>query len=473
MGYVNLINGGLDIQGIVDNLIYVEREPIRKLEQQSKSFQQRISAYQEFNTRLLAFKTSVESLLSLGGTVPLSYPSSFEERLRSSVFSSRTAVSSDENILTASASEGMAIGSFTVTVSGLAKADSYASNNFASDSETLTQTGTLVIQRGTEDAVTLTIDETNNTLQGIRNAINSADAGFTASIIQDGSAAPYRLVITSDDTGTSNALSVTNSINQGTGQALTLAQTIAAADATLQINGVPITSSSNTVSNAIEGVTLRLRAESGTADVSIDRDIDTIVAALQEFAAKYNDVVSYISTQSRYDSSRESAGLLAGDYTLRETQSRLSSTLFQSISSDDAALRMLSHIGFRVSNDGTLSIDETKLRDSLGSDFRSTVHVLLADGLDLSGNPVSIAPQLYNQLKALTDSLEGPIFRAKDAIQQNISRLNRQIEQMEERLEVRRELLIMQYARADQALRQLSVLQNSLVDQVNSLQTYQ
>jgi flagellar hook-associated protein 2 len=134
-------------------------------------------------------------------------------------------------------------------------------------------------------------------------------------------------------------------------------------------------------------------------------------------------------------------------------------------------LKLLSQIGLKIGRDGTLSVDETRLEQSLSSDFRATAHVVLADALDQAGNAVSIAPRLYSQLKNLTDSLEGPIFRAQDAVQQNITRINKQIEQMEARLEVQRELLTAEYSRADQALKQLALLQNSLTTQMNSLQS--
>lgn len=471
MALIDLINGGLDVQGIVDNLIYVQREPIRRLEQQTKDWQNKISAYQAFNTKLLAFKTAVESLLYKGEDAPLTLPTTFEQRLSHSLFALRKATSSDETVLTATAGKGLATGVYTVTVSSLAQADSYTSNNFASSTATLTQTGTLIIEHGSDDPVTITIDETNNTLQGIRDAINAAGAGFTASILNDGSATPYRLVITSDDSGTANALTITNNLNQGSGQAVTLTQTLAAADAALQINGVDIVSSSNTVADAIEGVTLQLKAATGSATVTIERDLDAIVEGVKDFAAKYNDVVSYIASQFRYDATKKEGGILSGDYTLREAQSRLSSALSRRIESDDASLVVLAQIGLKTGRDGTLSVDESRLKQSLSSDFRGTAHVLLADALDDEENTISIAPDLYNQLRSLTDTLEGPVFRAQDAIQQNIRRVNEQIEQMEQRLEVQRDLLILQFSRADQALKQLSVLQNSLASQISTLQT--
>ena len=122
-----------------------------------------------------------------------------------------------------------------------------------------------------------------------------------------------------------------------------------------------------------------------------------------------------------------------------------------------------------MTNNGTLSLDESVLRDKLSSDFNDTAHLFLGDGLDGEGNTTSIVPALQSRLKSLTDTIDGPVFHASDAMQQNISRLNKQIEQMESRLEIRREVLTAQFSKADAALRQLSVLQASLDGLVNSL----
>jgi flagellar hook-associated protein 2 len=469
MGSINLINGGLDVLGIVDGLINAERVPIQRLQAQAKTFQDKITAYQALNSRLLAFKTSVESLLFQGEDVPLSMPSEYSDRLSKSLFALRKAASSNEDVVTATAGKGTAIGNFAVTVSQLAKYHSFASNNFLSDTSTLTKTGTLVIQKAGETEVTITVDETNNNLQGIKSAINSQNAGFTATILNDGSGTPYRLVITSDDSGTANGLTITNNLTEGAGDAVTLLETTPAEDAELQINGVSITSSSNTVSDAIEGITFELRAESGTAAVRVERDDDAIVAGLKDLVAKYNDVSSYISSQSRYDATKKTAGILAGDFTLRAAQTDLMSIVNQSIDASGYTLSVLSQVGIKLTNNGTLSLDESVLRDKLSSDFNDTAHLFLGDGLNGEGSTTSIVPALQSRLKSLTDTIDGPVFHASDAMQQNISRLNKQIEQMESRLEIRREVLTAQFSKADAALRQLSVLQASLDGLVNSL----
>jgi flagellar hook-associated protein 2 len=472
MGSINLISGGLDVQGIVDNLISVERLPIQRLQTRSKTYQDKISAYQALNTKLLALKTSVESLLYKEEDIPLSLPTNFADRLSKSLLALRKATSSDETIVKATAGKGQVTGNYAITVSALATYNAYASNNFSSATETRTKIGTLSIQKGQETQVDIEITESNNTLQGIANAINDEDAGFTASILNDGSGSPYRLVIASDDSGAANELTITNGLtNDPEGQTLSavvIAETTAAANAQLQINGVNITSSSNTVTTAVAGITFDLRSQSGSAIVSVERDTDAIVTGIKDFIAKYNDVVSYISAQSRYDAAKKSAGILAGDMTLRSAQSQIGSIPAQGIDTG-GSLKVLAEAGISLTNSGTLALDETKLRDKLSANFDDTARLFLADGLDSEGRTVSMAPLLRSRLKNLTDSYQGPVSSAIDALRQNMHRIDDQVLQIEERLVSRRAVLLAQFTKADEALKQLSVLQTSLTSLMNSI----
>lgn len=465
------INGGLDVQSIVDNLMVVERLPVQRLQTQSQTYQSRISAYQTLNTKLLALKTSAESLLFHQDSVPLTIPPNFADRLTYSVFAQRKAISSNEDVMTATADKGIVTGSYDVTVSKLATFGSDASQGFAATTDAVVRPGTLHIQKGAGQAEDVVIDANNNTLQGIKDAINAKNAGFTASIMNDGSAVnPYRLVITSNDSGSANDLTITadwDPLQSGT--ELLFAETVAGADAALRVNGVDVTSSSNAVTNAIEGVTLNLKANSGSATIRIDRDADAIVASVKDFIAKYNDVVSYISGQSKYDAARKTAGILAGDFTMRDVQSKLSTAMSQSITSDGSTLAVLSEVGVKLMNDGSISLDETLFKKKLASDYDGTTRLFLADGLDAFGNPSSVVPMLQQQIRFLTDSVEGPIFKARDAQQSSIDKINKQIEEMNLRLESRRAMYVMQYTKANEALSQLAVLQSSLSNQMNVL----
>ncbi len=379
MSSINLINGGLDVQSIVDQLISVESEPVTRMQTQTDTLQKKVSAFQGINTKLASFLDSVNSVLFADETVPYYTPGAFADRLSHSVFARRSVTSSDENVITAESLKGTASGSFEITVNGLARAESKASSNFADTDTTQTGTGTLVFTVGSEDPVTINIDSSNNTLQGIRDAINAAKAGITAAIINDGSANPYRLVITSDKTGVANAYTVQDNLSGG--QALNLTQNVAAANAEFEVNGIAVSKSSNTVTDVIDGVSFTLHDKT-TAPVTlaVDNDADGIVAALQQLVSAYNDVNSVIDAQSKYNENTKTAGILSGDSTLRNIKNKIQDLLRQSVANDFTSYSVLSQVGLRFNNDGSLTLDESKLRDAIDKDVNAVAALFLGDG---------------------------------------------------------------------------------------------
>jgi flagellar hook-associated protein 2 len=467
------MSGGLDVQSIVDNLILADSIPIQRLQSQTTTYKSKITAYQALNTKLLALKTSTESILYQGEDVPLNNPTDFSARLANSLFAMRKATSSDESIMTATAGKGIVTGSFSVTINRLAKFSTHASTNLSSDTASTVKTGTITLQKGTETAVPISITSENNSLQGIKNAINAADAGFTAAVLNDGSGVPYRLVITSNDSGAANDLTINTSwdaVQADPGwTAISFAEKTDGQDASVSVNGIDILSSTNAVTNAIEGVTLNLKAESGTVTVSTERDADAIVKGVQDFVAKYNAVTNYIASQASYDPSTKVAGVLAGDFTLRATQTRLGSIISQSVSSDSSTVNVLSQAGIKLMGDGTLVLDESKLRDKLATNYNDTAHLFLADGLDSFGATTSILPMMRQRLDSLTDNIDGPVFHAQDANQQSINRINKEIDEMNLRMEARRAMYVAQFTKANEALAYLSSMQTSLTNQMTQL----
>jgi flagellar hook-associated protein 2 len=375
---IDLINGGLDVQSIVDNLITAESQPITRMQNRTTSMQSKIKAYQTLNTKLSTLLDKVNLLVS-GDSDSLTVPSAFQDRLAQSMFATRKASSSDESVLTVTPSKGNASGTYKITVSGLASAKTMASANFASTDTATTGTGTLVFQVGTDDPVSITIDSTNNTLEGISQEINAAGAGVTASVINDGSGTPYRLLVTSNETGTANAFTVTDNLTGGPGLGLT--QTAAASDAQLLVNNIAITRSSNSISNVIDGVTLDLKEKSDSpVTVTVGKDTDAIVSAIKDFVSAYNDINTYIASQSTYDSTTKTAGVLSGDATLRSAQRQLQSILTQGVTNDVTDLFLVGQVGLSFGNDGTLSLNETKLRDQLSSNPSGVAGLFLGNG---------------------------------------------------------------------------------------------
>jgi flagellar hook-associated protein 2 len=475
MSSVNLISGGIDVQSLVEQLIYVEGANIRSMQSQASKFQTRVTAFQTVNTRLSTLLTKVNTVLFGADTVPLTTPWTYEDRLDSSAFASVSANSSDEDLISVTGGKGTASGSFAVSVSALAKAQTSASGNFA-DTTSAFQTGTLSIQVGTEDPVVVTIDSSNNTLDGIRRAINSADVGVTATVINDGSATtPYRLLLSADESGTANAFTVTPSLS-GTGQSISFAVTNTAVDARLRVNGIDITKSSNAVSDVIDGVTMNLKALT-TSDVTVNAspDLDSIVTAIKGLASAYNDANTYISAQYRYDSTTKTAGTLSGDATLRAVQSKVQAVFTQSVANSFTSYGVLSQVGVEFNRDGSLTINESDLRDALTDNPGHVAALFLGDGTPPDGVNAGVEGSsplvnLRSILKSITDPLSGPIHHATDGLNNTIKDINSQIASYQERLDIREELLTKEFSKADEALKLMSVNQSSLSSLLGSLQ---
>lgn len=379
MSSINLLSGGLDVQGTVEKLIYVESEPIRRLETQTKTLTSKVSAYQALNTKLSALLDQVNEMLFQGETASLSPISSFEDRLAHSIFGARQVSSSDADTVSATASKGMSTGTFALTVTELAQARTVAGDNFADTVTTRTGTGTLVLQVGTDDPVSITIDSTNNTLEGVRRAINAANAGVTATIVNDGSATPYRLTITANETGTAHSFNVTDNLTGG--QVLNLTEKMAANDAEFTVNGINITKSSNSVSDVVEGVTFALKnMTAAPVMLTVQKDYDAIVSAVQELATAFNEVNTFANAQFKYNQATKSAGVLSGDATLRSTQTRIRDILAQSVGNAFTPYRTVSQIGISFNNDGSITVDETKLRKAVTANATQVAALLLGDG---------------------------------------------------------------------------------------------
>jgi len=285
------IGSGLDVNNIVTQLMNVEKQPLTLLDQKEASFQAQLSAYGTLRGALSSFQSAVSGLDSL------------------STFQGITAKAADSSIVSASATTSSAAGAHDIDVTQLAQAQSLLAVGQASTSATIGSgttttltfdfgtisggtlsnglySGASFTQDGTQTSGSVTIDSSNNSLQGIRDAINNANIGARASIVNDGSGTPYRLTVTGTGTGASHNLrigvngdaAIARLLAYDAGGVQNLTQTQAAQDAKLTLDGVSVSSASNTVTDALEGVTLQLAAK-GTTQVTIARDTTAVRTA--------------------------------------------------------------------------------------------------------------------------------------------------------------------------------------------------
>ena len=376
-GFGVQFGGGLDVQSIVDQLIFIEAQPIRLLERRQSEVQQKIDAFSQFSTKL----TELASKLSL-----LNSPENFAARL---------VESSNSDILSATADSTASPGAFNVSVNRLALIDNFVGDaTFASSDEGIgTGSFDLTIDGQT---TTITIDASNDTLQGLRDAINNSGAEAQAAVINDGSG--YRLTITSDGSGEENAISISsNTLQLADTSPFTFSRThsiasVSELDAELVVNGLTVTSGSNSVSGVIEGVTLKLSGVSSpgsSVSVTVSNDTDKVKQAIEDFVDAYNDAVGFINSQFIVTGSEGQNGPLAGESLLRRIQSDLSQIVRSSIAGAPSELASLRAAGVELQSDGSLQINESTLTDKLASNFGDFQQLFLAFG-QATGSGLSV-----------------------------------------------------------------------------------
>ena len=377
----------LDVNGIVSQLMTVESRPLTLYDTKESRFQSQLSAYGSIKGAVSSFQSAMRNLSSL---------SRFE------VF---TANSTDSATVVAGAGSSAVAGSYAVEISALAQAqkltaagqttttsaigsgatttlsfDFGAISGGSFDSVSGTYSGAAFTSNGT-GLKTVNIDSSNNTLAGIRDAINNAKIGVTASIINDGSAAPYRLLISGNNTGLSNSVKVSVSGDAALTTLLAhdpaatqhMSETISARNAALKVDGVTVSSASNTLSQTIPGVTLILqKTNTGSPlKVNVDRDTTQITSAVNTFAKSYNDLNRTLGDLSAYNAATKKGAVLNGDVTVRSLQSQLRATINSDLTGLTGNYTTLSTIGVSFLKDGTMAVDAAKLQSAIDTSPKS------------------------------------------------------------------------------------------------------
>lgn len=376
------VGSGLDVTSIVSQLVKAEGEvPAIRLDKREAGLQVKLSGY--------AFIKSSVSALKLALGVLNQQP----------LYNGRLSTTSDSDITTATTTGEAIPGNFDVTVTALADANTLSTDpalaaaKFTSTTDVI-GTGSLTFKFGTttydkgsdsytgfvqnSDRASATINITDGSLAGIRDAINDADIGVSASIINDGNY--YRLVVASDTTGAENGIQITtvdDDLDDGDASGLSLLsfnassnnseQTVAGIDAQLTINGIAISSASNTVTGSIENVTLNVKAL-GSSTITVSRDDNKISSAVQSFVSAYNEFQDTVTNLSGFNASTQVAGTLNGDSLVRSIDSNVKRLLGAPVGDVVGGFSILADIGVTTDADtGKLVIDQSKLDASISS----------------------------------------------------------------------------------------------------------
>lgn len=374
------IGSNLDVNSIISQLMTVERRPLSLLTREAQGYKGQISAWGTLKSALAAFQTAAKQLDSAGK------------------FRAHQASVGDATLMSANAGAQASPGTYSVEVSALAQQHKIHSTGF-SDLLDPVGTGTLTIQYGTYDsggntftlnpakaAQSVTLGAGQNTLSGARDAINQANLGVSASIVNDGSG--NLLVLTSKDSGAANSLKITVSDDdgghtdlsglsqlafdptQGAGTGRNLTQSVAAQNASVLIDGIAVSKASNLITDAVPGVALTLlkAAPGSPTTLSVSRDGAKTKESVEGFITAYNDLAKSVADLTRYDPATKQAGPLQGNAAALSMQSRIRSTLTGTISTG-GAYTALSQIGVGFQRDGTLALDAAKLQTAVETNF--------------------------------------------------------------------------------------------------------
>lgn len=452
------VGSGLDLTGLLDQLKSAERQKLSPITSQQKVIASKISAF----GRLQGGLTSLQS--------------AFDKLSTAATYEGRTSSISGSGVGVAVTAEA-ATGSYQVQVTQLAKAHVLATGGVADKTEALGG-GTLKITIGNVALPDIVISASNNSLEGIRDAINAQNGGVTASIVNDGTApdpdtgaGPYRLVLTSKATG--DAAMVDMEVTGGSGRLNELLNsedvanpdgyktTVAPKNAELTVNGISITSQSNTVEGALQGVTLTLSAVGDEQTLTVGKDTESIRSAINSFVSAYNTLVDTTSSLTSYDAKIGEAGTLLGDPTLRSVQTRLRQGLTDSVDSD--TYQVLSDLGISLQLDGTLKVDDEELGKALDGDLSAISAFFVGDDSNKG-----LAVKMKASLDQILDD-EGTINTAIEGLKSRDEALDKSYARIESSIESTIKHYRAQFSALDSLIAQMNSTSTYLTQQFNAL----
>ncbi|MBZ2209016.1 flagellar filament capping protein FliD [Massilia soli] len=391
------IGSNLNVTDIVSQLMAVEARPLNLLARKEANYLAKVSAFGTLKGALSTFQSTLDAL---------KLPSKFQ---------GVTATATDASILSGTASSKAVAGSYTVDVTKLAQAQTIATAGKATTTAPIGDGAktTLTFQFGTvtggklangvyvddplavppldpraftQDSLqsggSVVIDSTNNSLQGIRDAVNKANIGVTATIVSDGSGNPHHLVMTSNATGATSTMKISvardaaapagdtalaDLLAYDPAGAQNMTQSTAAQDTALTVNGIPVTARNKTVAEAIQGVSLTIN-KIGSTTVNVARDTSAIQNGVSSLVKAYNDLDKTIKTLTAYDPATKVGGALLGEASVRNIQSQVRTMLGDSLTGG-GALTNLTQVGVTFQRDGSMALDSAKLTKAIETSF--------------------------------------------------------------------------------------------------------
>lgn len=455
---------GLDIDSIVTAMVAAERSPKEnQITNQRASTNTTLSAVGTLQSALDSFQTSLASLNKATSFAGLSATSSNTEAV--AVTSDSTAVG----------------GSYQIEVKSLATGSKVASAAVSGGASTTFSKGVITISQGS-DSYPVNIEE-GASLQDIRDAINTRyqSAGLSANVVTD-SSGNTRLVLGSTKTGAGNDLTVTGvNSNTATGANADLSAfdiradqslsadgagyiTAKAQDAVFTVDGLELTSASNTVENAVSGLSFSLASE-GTSTVKVSTNSDGLKGSLQSFVMAYNTLIAVtsgltkVSTTTSDSGTETTAAALTGDSTVRTLLNSIRSELVSG-SGDSGGISLLSQLGINTKQDGTLEIDDTKLDKAITANYSSIASFFTGDS--------GLLNRLSDKVDVYTET-GGLLEQRQTNLKSKLTDLTSQEDALDRRITKLEATLYSKYNAMDSLVAQLNATSESILTTLNAL----
>jgi len=438
---------GLDTTALINQLMSVEQQPLTLLQTSKLKLQAISTAFQDLNSRLATVQSRADALRD------------------PETFFPRSVSSSAESVAAASASAGTARGTYTLSVSALARGSfaAAASTKGATSDVVAASRGTFQFRLGPGGAVVSIDVDATTTLDQLAKAVNDKGAGVRASVVNVGTAAApaYQLTLASTATGAaSNIVIVHDDTTLG------VANTQAATDSSFTIAGIgSFTRSTNTFSDVLDGVTISLKASSGSTDLTVDFDNSGVQANVQGLLDAYNDVVKTIDLQSQITTDSNGSpqlGAFTGDIVPQMIRRSLASAIATPVA---GSLSTLSQIGITTQRDGSLSMDTDKFQKAIAADPQA-VSDLVAGTSSRDG----VADLLFAKLQTMTQAVTGTIAEREDGLTSQITSLDKQIDATQSRLDQTRQMLEEKFQNLELVVSRIQTTGNALLAQLQALQ---
>lgn len=466
------IGSGLDINSIITQLVAVEQVPLNKLKTEATSLQTKLTTYGKVQSYLSALREA-SSVLT-----------------RTDTWGATTGTSSDPSAVAVTTSATTRTGNYALSVQSLAASQSNATATFA-NADAMVGEGTLRIELGTwgagqtsftpktgVTAIDITIGAPGASLGDLRDQINAAGAGVTASVLSDANGA--RLVLRSTATGASNGfrVGVTDTDGNNTDGAglsalafdpsagvTTMAQALAAANASATLNNLPISSESNTLANVLDGMSLTLnKVTTAPVQVTAAQDNASMRKALDSFVTAYNDLNKLLADQTKYDAASKATGGLQGDSAAVGIRAQMRA-MIGTTSTASTMFTRLSDIGFDVKLDGSLALNDTKINNALANVVETKKLFATTDLLVPGNNGIA------TQMRALADRLigvDGSVSTRSEGLRKRIDLNQDRQELLTERIAQIEKRLRAQYTALDKTMGQLTGLSSYVTQQFSN-----